>query len=345
MVVLDHSMQHYQALGPAFDGVRDLAGTLGRMGVNTFFIISGFIMVRSTTGSTQLTPWARVSSFLSRRSTRLVPLYWVATFAALGTEAVLGRTHGVGEMVRSLMFLPNPYNAVDYKLPPVLGVGWSLNYEVFFYLIFAASLLLPRKAGLWACLATIVGLVLVGPLLLRFVAAGPVHRVVAFYTFKNMVFFAAGIGIAMVSDRLPSIRYGVSVLASIGALAVAVVVREVVGFAEVSMAWQLINMLACATAVVCATAGAGAGANHRMGRLLQHAGNASYSTYLFHTLVIDLLITAIRGASLGVAPLAFVLVTSVLAQAIGSAIHLYVEIPITRALRPRSARNTVILNA
>jgi exopolysaccharide production protein ExoZ len=112
----------------------------GQFGVDLFFVISGFVMVYS---SERLfgQPGAPIT-FFARRVARIVPLYWAATAVLIwfvvpfaSTKAVLG----------SLFFLPHmPPEA------PLLFVGWTLVFEMFFYTVFAVALLAKRRLAVVA---------------------------------------------------------------------------------------------------------------------------------------------------------------------------------------------------
>lgn len=125
------------------------------LGVHIFFVISGFVIV--------LTSWKLPQGFVGaqffwqRRFVRVVPLYWfytsfmiVALFAfphAIQTAAV-----DWGHFLKSYLFIPHIRPAGDVK--PVLSLGWTLNYEMFFYVVFGFLLLLPRRL----CLSALYGL-------------------------------------------------------------------------------------------------------------------------------------------------------------------------------------------
>jgi exopolysaccharide production protein ExoZ len=123
----------------------------GSIGVDVFFVISGFIMVYSSVPLFESRRGPRI--FLANRIARIVPIYWSMTMAWL----VLARVDvGFGELMRSLLFFPWDHNGV-----PVYGIGWTLNYEMFFYVIFAGTLLFGRRtsaAVITAGFAALVGL-------------------------------------------------------------------------------------------------------------------------------------------------------------------------------------------
>jgi exopolysaccharide production protein ExoZ len=110
-------------------------------GVDIFFVISGFIMM--VTSST--TP---PGEFAVRRVIRVVPLYWILT-SLLALLALrfpgLFRTTVVNAAfyVKSMLFIPYPNPGHTHDLVPLLVPGWSLNFEMFFYAIFALVLFAP----------------------------------------------------------------------------------------------------------------------------------------------------------------------------------------------------------
>ena len=160
----------------------------GASGVDVFFAISGFVMALSATGSRR--PGA--GEFLRRRVLRVVPLYWVMTAVAVAKLLLVqaapalasAADHApirVWDVVRSLLFVPY-VNAAGQVLP-ILQPGWTLSYEMFFYLLFAAALLLSAKRPMRVLAPLLVGLaglgwfrqenwpawtVLVSPILLEF---------------------------------------------------------------------------------------------------------------------------------------------------------------------------------
>jgi peptidoglycan/LPS O-acetylase OafA/YrhL len=116
-------------------------------GVDLFFIISGFIIAHIAFG---VEPGLRsVTDFLVRRLIRIAPIYWFYT--SLMVVAIILFPGNVknfslsfGHYLASVAFLPYP-RPVDGMLRPVLGQGWTLNYEMFFYLVAAVALLASRN--------------------------------------------------------------------------------------------------------------------------------------------------------------------------------------------------------
>lgn len=111
----------------------------GSIGVPVFFVISGFIMVFTTQKiNFEKEHIARqVISFYKKRIIRIIPLYYLLTFCWIiigGSIADYFSGEQFSRLLHSLLFLP------DKHLFPVLFLGWSLNYEMFFYVIFGISL-------------------------------------------------------------------------------------------------------------------------------------------------------------------------------------------------------------
>jgi exopolysaccharide production protein ExoZ len=108
-------------------------------GVSIFFVISGFIMCYITRRD--------ADDFLAKRFVRIVPMYWLCTLAliVIGYRAGLLRpstwtttTTLATDLPRSLLFLPS-------EKTPLLGVGWTLNFEIYFYLVFGLALCINRR--------------------------------------------------------------------------------------------------------------------------------------------------------------------------------------------------------
>jgi exopolysaccharide production protein ExoZ len=113
---------------------------MGKFGVDIFFVISGYIMARICETDTRF--------FLRRRLIRIVPPYWAMTFLlfifALRFPGLLESTHpSAAELVKSLFFIP--YYRADGLIRPLLYVGWSLNYEMLFYILITLGIYLVPK--------------------------------------------------------------------------------------------------------------------------------------------------------------------------------------------------------
>lgn len=128
----------------------------GAFGVDIFFCISGFIMMYITEISSE--------HFFMKRIIRLVPLYYAITaitFAGtvLMPELFEKTTADILSLIKSLLFIPfDSHGAVQL----IVRVGWTLNYEMFFYLIVYVSLLISKKYRAVIASGIIVFLVVLG---------------------------------------------------------------------------------------------------------------------------------------------------------------------------------------
>ena len=158
---------------------------VGAAGVDLFFIISGFVMVyaaRDLFGVPDA--WA---GFVRKRVARVVPLYWLATLVYVLLMIVRGKWSVVRPdlVVTSLVFWP--YADADGPHLPVYSIGWTLDFEMFFYAIFAASLMCRRRVGLSLVTGTLLALVLLG-------AAVRLPEPLGFWSNPVLIDFLLGIG-------------------------------------------------------------------------------------------------------------------------------------------------------
>jgi len=137
-VVLAHSSAFHIPVLQPFIGASLF---LGAYGVDIFFVISGFVMGVATlkTGSGTRDAW----DFIYSRLLRLVPLYTLVTLAAAVYFKIIGRPWEWPHLLESLVFLPTW--GQDRVLDPLVAMGWTLRFEMYFYLLVAAGIALNRK--------------------------------------------------------------------------------------------------------------------------------------------------------------------------------------------------------
>ena len=104
----------------------------GAAGVDLFFVISGFVMVYASEplfGSA-----SGAVTFLYHRIVRIVPLYWLATTFYVIVAVLLpglGTAYPIRTVAASFLFIPTLLP--DGGIHPVVLQGWTLNYEMLFY--------------------------------------------------------------------------------------------------------------------------------------------------------------------------------------------------------------------
>jgi exopolysaccharide production protein ExoZ len=301
------------------DGFTDVFGPprFGSSGVHIFFVISGFIMVITTMGKP-----TTAGEFLHLRIVRVVPLYWLATLLMVGC-AILGAFKKLQfspvTVAKSLLFIP-------YGHEPVLVPGWTLNYEMFFYALFALSLTLPKRARLPSLIAGMLGLVVAGHVL------HPANPIAQTYTSSILLEFLAGSVIAYlwINQKL-----NVSLPISVGAIAIGTAVL---------FGWNESMLFGCSELVGSALVVAGCLQPSIRGiknALLLVLGDASYSIYLTHPFTL----AALRVVWLRLVPhvsLASVIsfmALALIASAVGGfAVFRVVEKPLTSMLRGKLGR-------
>ncbi|MCV4287978.1 acyltransferase [Pseudomonas capsici] len=121
-----------------------------QLGVDLFFVISGFVMVIVSRGRFQNAVEAQ--RFVFNRVSRIYPTYWLYFFITLGVylamPGMVNSGHGSSNLLMSFLLLPN-----DKVL--LVMVAWSLLFELWFYLMFSTFLWfrersLPLLLGIWA---------------------------------------------------------------------------------------------------------------------------------------------------------------------------------------------------
>lgn len=128
---------------------------IGASGVDIFFVVSGFVMW-ATTADRRITP----AEFMLKRIIRIVPNYWIATAATallilVRPNFMYGHELDLYRFIGSLFFLPT---LSGDKLLPVVLQGWTLIYEMIFYILFAVSLFSKQRHRPYLIAGTLCGL-------------------------------------------------------------------------------------------------------------------------------------------------------------------------------------------
>jgi exopolysaccharide production protein ExoZ len=303
-----YSLQYLRALAAlavvAFHTT--LTGRVGQAGVDVFFVVSGFIMW--TVSEREAAPL----QFLARRFIRIWPLYAVAT-------VVMGLHNHVNlsDLTRSLLFIP--YRDASGHIWPVLVQGWTLNYEVLFYLLVAATLLSPRRLMAAALTGILAALVAAG-LLWR-----PASALASSYTSPLLLEFVAGVwlGRLVTSGWRPNpilgaglVVFGLIALAASNMIATDDAYRVLVwGIPSAALVTGLLAVELAGWAPKVAP--------------LRILGDASYSIYLFHPFLLKTV-----QAALSRLPAALTVIGVVAAAGVaGVLIYWFVERRVTEGLK------------
>ena len=304
--------------------------TVGHGGVDLFFVISGFIMVHTT--------WARPIGpgvFMLNRLARIAPIYWLITLAVFSVALVAPRllqatVADTEQLVQSLFFIP--FRKSNGLVQPVLFVGWTLNFEMFFYALFALGLLFrDRRRGALAVVLLLIVLVALGKWF------RPENVLAAFYTRPIILEFGAGMALAALG---PAAKCHTALgRRAVGALcAAALVALALVPLAFPTASRLLTHGVPATVVVACAIVLHHSGVRWS-NRWVLALGNASYALYLTHPFVTQA--AQKLGKAFGPSPavaLIGALGTLVLVALVGIATHLWLEKPLTSFVKRRAER-------
>ncbi len=300
----------------------------GLWGVDVFFVISGIVITAATKPSETL------ARFAWKRFARVVPMWWIALTAwilirIIVPDRLAGADVTPADTILSYLLIPHWHAVFSGWAWPILVPGWTLQFELFFYGCFAASLLAGRPRVRAACLATgLLMLVILGAV---FRPASPIGLT---YTSPLLLEFLAGVALGR--------NLGV-VLNAPAAVGVALLLGGGLGlFASPEMnAPDTVRVLRLGVPAFMVVAGAlclERRVRRRPSRALTFLGNASYSLYLSHPLAISA--SAVIWAKLGLdrllPPASFIPVALVAALSVGCLSHSFVERPLLRLLRGRT---------
>jgi exopolysaccharide production protein ExoZ len=298
--------------------------SIGISGVDLFFVISGFVMVYVTRN--QRHDSLGSLEFLAHRITRIYPLYWFYSLIVLMVFVVkpawVNAAQGhQADILRSLLLVPLPQGQF-----PLLGVGWSLIHEMYFYAAFALLLLLPRiriefAMGLWVFLVVVVQVwllpseiatiqLIAHPLTLEFISGCLIAQV-----------YLSGNG------GLPRTALACGLLFWLVAYTV---YSGAFGYGMAAVEWRRPLVFGIPAALVCyGLALLERDSSYVLPGWVVDVGNSSYSIYLSHLLVISALgriwaLFRIENALLNLAGLIGILIVAIV---VGKASYRWLEKP------------------
>lgn len=317
LVVWVHAREQFEWLRVQFPSA------VGAHGVDLFFVISGFIMVVSTQGRN-----INTASFLRRRLIRIVPLYWLATLTLLSAALLApGMAKSVTiswpHVTASFLFIPMESPAMPGNMFPLLIPGWSLNYEMMFYILFGICLLAPERNR---TLLIISGLIFASLYWWLYQPDG----ILGFVCNPIILTFGTGVLIGDLYTRFhPHRRPMAAAVLCVAALASHVSLEIIAPYHRFFSIGIPAAMIVLAFLL--------AGEAIKWPRWLLHIGDASYSLYLSHTFVLGAArlmagpwMREERGEAAG---WFFMILSLCLSSVIAIAIHRFIEIPLTRRLQ------------
>lgn len=299
---------------------------MGVVGVDLFFLISGFVMTHVALSGARGSGAAR--RFIYNRAARIYPVYWSATLILMvlyaGKHVLFAEATPFPNPVETFLLSPSDFY-------PLVPVGWTLVHEMYFYVVFALFVFwgaarLPQFLAGWVT-------IIVAALALGAFGANAWTKVV----FNPLTFeFVAGAGVALVVKSgvtrfaLPALAAGAAIFAIQALVFADRLYPDVMGQFALRAA-----IFTPAFALILY----GAAAIEKSGALapswLRKTGDASYSLYLIHVpvfLVVGKLIS-ISVADAQLDNMLLIAAFTIAAIAAGFALHYFVERPLLDATK------------
>jgi peptidoglycan/LPS O-acetylase OafA/YrhL len=312
----------------------------GYFGVDIFFVLSGFIVCYISEFD--------ADRFFLRRLFRVVPLYWAGTLgvfclAALAPHLVSSTSTHPLYLLKSLFFVP--YAREDGGVYPVLFLGWTLQYEMFFYLLFALALSFSRKIAGPIAILMLVSIASLGQIL------RPESVVLQYYSNNVILLFALGICGYLLWRRYNDwLRRGpIAIWAIAAALAYSAAwlldIKVLIGHSRFLRTIPGFALHGMPALVICVAFLALEG-RVRVPWTVLLIGDASYSLYLFHPYILEAINKEIFSlARLTPATVAVSLLGIFLCFACAILSYRFVELPSNRFLRNKFLKNKGELTA
>ncbi len=328
-----HHADGFVALPGIFDA--SILGGLfsaGHLGVDIFFVLSGFIIAYSHPGETAAD---KIHPYFLRRILRIYPLYWIACLILFPFYFYLYAAEGEavpwGQMATDFFLLPSEYDAI-------IGVAWTLRFEVMFYALYSAFLLRKTVGWLvWFLLSLMILIVMAAPAELPPAA----RQLLSPYVLE----FLAGLLTCQAFTRWQLSRSGYGWLIAIGISMFSVIVAFELQLGRPYLMWNLMYG-AASMPLVWGMAGftwKQQGKFLSIRRLAALLGLYSYSIYLFHYTIIQQAFIHICMPLSGLEPSALIpwviiLSLSLVSVICGILIGKYVELPLLAWCKRRFVR-------
>lgn len=293
----------------------------GNAAIMVFFLISGYIMVVSSGPLFGDSKARRI--FWVRRIIRAMPPYWIATLIFVVVMLVLqGQWFGAEKIAKSIALIPY-WPEGQGKPLPVLWPGWTLYYEMVFYMLFGVMIAQGRIAAMAFTGVACLALSLVG-LTMQF--ESPI-----LHTFTQPIFLLFIVGMALgwlaVSGRrLPVWIRIACLLGFVVAVITADAPKPGVGYGLDYLAWCALPAVLFFTAVV------GGPFPLPFPRFITLAGDSSYAVYLLHVPIAWLAMWVFGQLRFYGGPWAYFLLASVMVYGLSWLFFRRVERPMTRWL-------------
>ena len=290
LVIFYHTSQHYFAIGGEHSGnFFSFMSQIGYAGVDIFFVISGYIMWYTTHHTKGL---KKVLAFIYARLTRIYPLYWSFLFLQIllywGKDKLLDL-----DLIGSFFLTTSSLG--DMLLP----VAWTLQYELYFYCFFALLLFIPRQHQIkmiFITLLFIISIQFYAIIILHIYDKEHFYDVSPFYTFwvsPFLVEFLLGSFVAYFFEHY-RIKYLTPIIIAILTLTIGALYYQdyrIEGTLEQGyfMPQRVLFFGTLSMFLIALMVELNKRKMHILPKVALYLGNASYSLYLSHTVLLYLL--------------------------------------------------------
>lgn len=294
----------------------------GEMGVDLFFVLSGFIIYyihHSDIGVKN-----KIKPFLIKRVTRIYPIYWVIFLFILPIYFIIP-TFGA-EYFRDFSYIVKSFLLIPQVENPLIGVAWTLTYEVFFYLLFGLLIFLNKKYS-YPILFSWMAITLIT---FVFPVLAEKHYLIEFIFSPLNLEFIFGILVAIFLLKTRNLKISVSVLLIGITLFCFSWISEFyeLFYIHTVLAWGIPSAL-----IIYGLSSIETLRNIKVPRSLKFLGDASYSIYLTHATVMSFAVKILTTLSVNYY-LSLVLII-IICVVVGCIFHLLIEKSLLKYFRTK----------
>jgi len=279
---------------PGLQGPLQAVAAAGRYGVQLFFVVSALTLMLSWCNRRE-----DVISFYTRRFFRIAPMFWLAiafysVFHAFGSQGSAFNSDSLNAVLPTMLFMHGWHPATINSVVPG---GWSIAVEATFYMIFPAlaAASLSWRSVRWALLTSFVLAILLNSVatkafyIVAFNEPEPlVSMFKSFWFFNQLPVFIVGISVyfALLSKKPSKLILDSLLNSALVAMYVSSFVKIFPGHIQYALCFGLLTY--------CLGSGAGGFIVNRFARQL---GKVSYSCYIWHFAVIELVMGSYNAMS------------------------------------------------
>lgn len=327
IVVLYHSASQLQRYQPSL-----IWPEWGAVAIDAFFVISGFVM------------WHMIAmkpisfgDYWRKRIARSIPIYWAVTAFVVAIMLIAPQLLSTSRLdwmhvLDSFFLIPSLHPVLHTQFAPVVIPGWTFEYEIAFYALLSVCLFVPLRFRAASLIVPIVALAAL-PALMK---SDSIYF--DFYTQPLIIQFASGVFLGWLLWKGAKLSPKLALAMMIAGAAIVPFLPEPSHVVPELGAYHfmLARTLWYIVPAFCIVGGAvffEMSTSLKPWKLPTLIGNASYSIYLIHPLVLPVVTKIWHMAGLAAAPgwnIGFLAITMTGSVAVGIGCHLWVEMPLVR---------------